>query len=95
MKETENREKMLSLVSEYETSGKTQTAFAEENKINVHTFKYWLYKSRQREDDNRGFIQLGPVAGHQICLRYPSGMELLVPAQTPFATLRQLINLQA
>lgn len=94
MKETENREKMLSLVSEYETSGLTQSEFANEREINVHTFKYWLYKSRHKENDSKGFIQLDPLPGHQICLRYPNGIEMLVPAQTPFTTLRQLINLQ-
>ncbi len=94
MKDSAHQEKMLSLVSEYRTSGKTQSVFAREHEINVHTFKYWLYKSRQKEDDNNSFIRLDPMPGHQICLRYPNGIEMLVPAQIPFATLRQLINLQ-
>ena len=92
---TDHPDRMYAIVREWQDSGKPQKEFAAEQGINIHTFKYWIYKCRQQDGDEAGsFIRLDTLPGHQISLRYPNGIEVLVPARTPFAMLRQLINLQ-
>jgi hypothetical protein len=92
MSDTNRQEHMRELVAEWRSSGMSQKAFAKEHKLNLHTFKYWLYKFRQQNDGSGNFIRLDHITAKEICLRYPNGVELLVPAQTPASTLRELIK---
>ena len=86
-------EKMRSLVSVWQTSGQTQNEFAAANNVNLHTFKYWLYKICGEQSGAGNFINLGQVMLPELCLRYPNGVELMVPAQTSRALLRELVKI--
>ncbi len=83
---------MFDMVTARQSNGQTQSIFAQDKNVNLHTFKYWLYKFRQEYEQPKDFIQLDQVPSQNICLRYPNGVELLVPAQTPATTLRELIK---
>jgi len=85
---------MRALVTVWQTSGQTQNEFAAANNVNLHTFKYWLYKIRGEQSGAGSFIRLDQVMLPELCLRYPNGVELLVPAQTPHTLLRELIKIQ-
>ncbi len=93
MKNQSQREKMIALVTEWKESGKTQVSFAQEHEISLYTFKYWIYKFRQEGTTPGGFIRLDQIAAPELCLRYPNGVELLVPFGTPYSTIREFINL--
>jgi len=93
MKNQTHCEKMLALVGEWKESGKTQLSFAQEHEINLHTFKYWIYKLRQEGTEPGGFIRIDQITAPELCLRYPNGVELLVPFGTPYSTIREFINL--
>jgi len=55
--------------------------------------KYWLNKFRGEDGAAQGFIRLDEMPAHEICLRYPNGVELLMPANTSMSTLGELIKL--
>jgi transposase-like protein len=84
---------MYELVEQWKVSGKTQAEFARECQIGFSTFKYWLQKFRGKDQDQGSFIRLDQVASADIRVRYPNGVELLVPAHTPTTTLVGLVKL--
>lgn len=83
---------MRELVDQWQTSGQSQKDFAAEHNLNLHTFKYWIYKFRQDDQLPDGFIRLDSIPAQEISLRYPSGVELSVPTNTPAAVLIDLIR---
>lgn len=85
---------MYELVEQWKVSGKTQTEFAREQQIGLHTLKYWLQKFRGKDQDQGSFIRLDQVVSADIRVRYPNGVEMIVPAHTPAATLVSLVKLQ-
>lgn len=87
-------EQMQSIIEQWEQSGQSQRAFAQANNINYYTFRYWIEKLYKKELHS-GFIELPNVSSGNsaICLRYPNGVELLLPGQTPLSTLKGLIKL--
>jgi hypothetical protein len=93
MSSQSHSEKMRALVSVWQTSGQTQNEFAAANHVNIHTFKYWLYKIRGERSDAGSFIRLDQVMLPELCLRYPNGVELMVPAQASPALLRELVKI--
>jgi len=91
MNKEEKRQQMLSLAEQWQQSGKSQVAFARENNIKLFTLRYWIKKRRQQEG-TPAFIQLNEPAGAGIVLRYPNGVELLLPLHTSVRLLKGLIN---
>ena len=91
----ERRQKMMILVEESQKSGQTQKAFAEAKNIKLFTFRYWIQKQLeiQQQDDNRLFLQLSPASVPGMTIRYASGTSLELPLSTPLEVVRQLINL--
>ncbi len=91
----ERRQKMMILVEEWQKSGQTQKAFAEAKNIKLFTFRYWIQKQLeiQQQDDNRLFLQLSPVSVPGMIIRYANGTSLELPLSTPLQVVRQLINL--
>ena len=83
---------MLSLVEQWQQSGQSQAGFSRANNINVFTLRYWIDKSRHVVDGSSSFIQLNSTGGTPICLRYPNGVELLLPVQTPVSLIKGLIH---
>jgi hypothetical protein len=93
MEKSDRTAQMRELVNRWEASGQSQKEFASENNLNLHTFKYWLYKFRRDDQSPEGFIRLGDIPAPEICLRYPSGVELIIPTNTPAAVLIDLIRI--
>ena len=84
---------MRELVEQWHASRQSQKDFATENSLNPHNFKYWIYKFRQDDQSPEGFIRLDNIPAQEIRLRYPSGVELAVPTNTPVAVLIDLIRI--
>lgn len=84
---------MLQLVRQWQQSGKSQRAYAADNNINYYTFRYWVYKCLGKES-GAGFIQLNTRSNgrNSLCVRYPNGIEIYLPAGTPAKTILQLIR---
>jgi len=92
------REKMQLLVSQWQDSGVSQAEFARKNQHKLHGFRYWVSRLREKggkEEDVPAFIRLNGFAPAQICIRYPNGVELLLPVQTPLVLLKGLIHVEA
>ncbi len=85
---------MFGLVSKWQASGQAQSVFTNEHEVSLHTFKYWLYKYRRENESPEGFIRLDEIRTPEICLRYPNGVELLAPSQTPVSVIGELIKIQ-
>ena len=93
MSREEKNNLMLSLVDQWQHSDMSQAEFATTNNINLHTFKYWITKSRQAVGAGSSFIQLSDATGSVLCLRYPNGVELLLPVHTPVYLIKGLVHL--
>lgn len=87
----EKKGAMFQMMENWEQSGKTQIDFCEENKISVLKFRYWLKKYREKDIDF-GFVQLNPVTEQELRIRYPNGVEILIPNQTPVCVIRSLVG---
>ncbi|OQB77705.1 MAG: hypothetical protein BWX87_02750 [Bacteroidetes bacterium ADurb.Bin123] len=82
------------IVAKWQSSGLTQIEFAQSNNLSVHTLRYWLYKKRNPSGESPAFIELRNILNHNsVFLRYPNGVEMHLPAGTPVAALKALINL--
>jgi len=84
---------MLSLVEQWQQSGQSQVEFASNNDIKLFTLRYWINKTRQSVETGSSFIQLTDPVGAPVCLRYPNGVELLLPVHTPVTLIKGLIHL--
>ena len=83
---------MQTLVSQWKDSGLSQARFAEQHNLTLVKFRYWIQKLTPAVDDDSAFIQINGFATQGISLRYPNGVELILPVQTPVAVLRSLIQ---
>ena len=83
---------MLSLVDRWQQSGLSQAEFASNNDINAFTLRYWINKSRRKDDGGSSFIQINDPIGAPVCLRYPNGVELLLPVHTPVHMIKGLVH---
>ena len=88
-------EKMQSFVKQWKESGISQAEFARKNDLKIHTFRYWVSNLLKEEEDAPAFIALDGFASAQICLHYPNGVELILPAQTPLGVIKGLIHFEA
>ena len=87
------REKMQSHVSQWKESGLSQAEFARKNELKLHAFRYWVAKLRKDDADSSAFISLDGFVTAQICVHYPNGVELTLPAQTTVSVIKGLIQL--
>ena len=83
---------MLSLIEQWQESGKTQQAFCQEHDLTFTTFYYWLKRYRRCVDEN-GFLPVEISSGSYIEIRYPKGVILQLPAATRLSTVKQLLSL--
>lgn len=82
-----------SLPDLWRNSGMTQEEFARVNNLSVHRLRYWLYKRKGSNQGSDGFIEFGvPAFREGFLIRYPNGVELSAPAQTPVPVLKALVN---
>ena len=86
------QEEMLSLIEQWQESGKPQQAFCQEHDLTYTTFYYWLRRYRLRLDES-SFLPVEISSGSHIEIRYPGGIILQLPAATRLSTLKQLISL--
>ncbi len=93
MNKEEKRQKMSTLVEQWQQSGMSQIAFARSNNIKLFTLRYWINKIRQQQEESSAFIQLNEPTGTSIILRYPNGVELLLPVHTSASLIKGLVNL--
>jgi hypothetical protein len=82
---------MFQLVDQWKSSGMSQADFAGQNNLTLVKFRYWIKKHREGQDGS-GFIQIARPMGHEINLRYPNGVELVLPGSTSLSALKSLIN---
>jgi hypothetical protein len=92
MSREEKSNMMISLAQQWQQSGQSQVAFARENNINVFTLRYWIDKSRHEVQGSSSFIQINAPGGAPVCLRYPNGVELLLPVNIPVGFIKDLIH---
>lgn len=81
------------MVSRWKSSGISQTDFARENNLQLEVFRYWIYKHRKKEIKSTSFVQIKNLSDTTgILIRYPNGVELRLPVETPIAIIRSLIS---
>ena len=86
----EKRERMLSLVGEWRSSGQTQKDFCALHGIKMGTFSYWVAQSRDLS--NPSFIALMPnSSASSVEIIYPNGVKLKVDGD--LGLLSRLIHL--
>jgi len=83
---------MLSLIEQWQGSGKSQQLFCHEHNLTYTTFYYWLRRYRRGLDESN-FLPVEISSGSHIEIRYPGGVILQLPAATRLSTLKQLLSL--
>jgi hypothetical protein len=86
------QEEMLSLIGQWQESGKSQKSFCQEHELTYTTFYYWLRRYRRGQDENN-FLPIEISSGSHIEIRYPDGVILQIPAATKLSTVKQLLSL--
>jgi len=89
----DKRSQMITLVEQWRQSGLSQAGFAQVQNVKLAKLRYWIHKQRQGETPGSGFIQLNGLVSSGIIIRYPNGVELILPAQVPAGYLKSLINI--
>lgn len=89
----EKQRKMAAIISDWQSSGLSHVEYAGLHGFKLNTFRYWVSKQRQRVEKQAAFIQIGGAVTQSIHIRYPHGVELTLPVQTPAGLLKSLINL--
>lgn len=87
------QQQMYAHVEDWQQSGLTQKAWCGQQEIPGPTFQYWLRKYRKEKSATDGFVAIersGPSSG--IHIRYPNGVEMILPPQVPVQTLQSLIT---
>jgi hypothetical protein len=92
MTQQDKRSMMFSMVEQWQQSGLSQTEFARVHNIRCRKFQYWIRKHGHNEIKEAGFIQLNGLSASSISIRYPNGVELLLPSQTPAGFIKMLVN---
>jgi DNA-binding transcriptional regulator YiaG len=82
----------LDLAKVWKESGLSQIEFARTNNIKLVTLQYWIRKLRKASEEEPSFIQLSGFSSCGISIRYPNGVELTLPVQTPASVVKSLIN---
>jgi hypothetical protein len=89
----DKRSQMITLVEQWRQSDLSQAGFAQVQNIKLAKLRYWIHKQRHGETHGSGFIQLNGMVSSGISIRYPNGVELVLPAQVPAGYLKSLINI--
>ncbi len=89
----DKRSQMTAMVEQWRQSGLSQAGFAQVQNIKLAKLRYWIHKQRQGDTLGSGFIQLNGLPLSGISIRYPNGVELILPAQMPAGYLKMLINI--
>lgn len=83
---------MLSMISEWQRSGKSKKTYCLENGINEATFYYWFSRSKENGSATGSFITIGKSdRDSAIEVIYPNGVRIKV--DTDLGLLSRLIRL--
>jgi hypothetical protein len=93
----EERERFLSLVDQWQESGMTRTAFAASIGMKLSKFYYWTEQHNKLSKKKSDFIEIPipvvPAPPKDIILRYPNGIELILPHDFLVETIKALTQL--
>jgi len=89
----DKRSMMLALVNQWQQSGLSQAEFSRVQNIKTVQLRYWIRKLRQHDFPGSGFIQLSQISSSGFSIRYPNGVELILPVQVPARYLKMLISI--
>ena len=89
----DKRAQMITVIEQWHQSGLRQAEFAKVQNVKLSKLRYWIHKLRDEQAHGSGFIQLNGVPSSGINIRYPNGVELVLPAQVPAGYLKMLINI--
>ena len=93
MTQQEKKSKMTAIVQNWQDSGLSQIDFANAHSIKLATLRYWILKQREKSNDQSAFIEIGGIVPQVIHIRYPHGVEVVLPTGTPTTMLRSLIHI--
>lgn len=83
---------MFSLIESWENSDLKQEEFANQHNISMAKFKYWLKKYRKHNQLDE-FVQINSPVSAEFIVRYPNGVEVLVPTTISTDNLKSLVYL--
>ncbi len=89
----ERKSKRIAIIEDWRESGLSQVEYARTHDVKLSTFRYWISRQLQAADDQPAFIEVGGFDNRVIHIRYPHGVELVLPAQVPAGLLKSLIHL--
>ena len=88
----EKRAAILSMISDWRSSGKSKKTYCAENGINEATFYYWFSRSKGEETASGNFITIDKISSkHEVEVIYPNGVRIKVAHD--LALVSQLIQL--
>jgi len=88
----EKREQMLSIISDWQQSGKSKKAYCAENGINEAKFYYWISRIKESDKSVVGFLTIDKSnKSSDIEIIYPNGVRIKVV--NDLGLLSQLIRL--
>ena len=89
----ERKSKLTAIVLDWQASGLSQVEYARTHDYKLTTLRYWISRHREALDNQPGFIQLSGAGTHGIHIRYPHGVELILPCIVPAGILKSLIHI--
>ena len=88
----EKRERMQSMIVDWQRSGKSKKAYCAENGINEATFYYWFSRIKENHTAGGNFITIDKAPRkNDIEIIYPNGVRIKV--ENDLGLLSQLIRL--
>lgn len=88
----EKRSRMLSMIADWQQSGKSKKTYCAENGIKEATFYYWFSLSKEKDANSGSFITIDKMSRKSdVEVIYPNGVR--IKAENDLAFLSQLIRL--
>ena len=83
---------MLSMIADWQQSGKSKMAYCAENGINAAKFYYWISRIKESDKSAVGFLTIDKARKNSdIEIIYPNGVRIKV--ENDLGLLSQLIRL--
>lgn len=83
---------MLSMIADWQQSGKSKKAYCFENGINEAKFYYWISRIKESDKSAVGFLRIDKASKNSaIEIIYPNGVRIKV--ENDLGLLSQLIRL--
>ena len=75
----------------------SQLEYAQHHHFKIGTLQYWIARNRRMPEKGGAFIQLTSksaqtLTAQHIHIRYPHGIEQMLPSHTPVQVIRALIQ---